>query len=359
MVMEFLGHNVEQCDQANARFGLNNCCNAPTPGPCVQGGWPEFYKWGFSSQHTNSAALTPAQLKTEIDAKRPVAFSWAWTGGGGHMMVATGYSILGKPGTLYVSINDPWPPNVGDQRTITYALYVKGPDHVHWDDYFDVKHTHPKGKAPAGAAPSPHPAKGTGMPGEPGKGVAVNDKEKAVEGSRTAAKEALDTFRELHKGKMDAPGANAGLGDPFPIVFVRLDRLKNKESGPGALTEGGISKVLYPVVAGEKVAGSVEVHRADDKWEAGAFGGGALARLLTEARAGHMKAEKKKASDYFTVAIPALNQYFVATKDGDKLLLIPVLDDPTLELKAGQAQDAKDLYPRLMAAAQKHNGDPG
>ena len=35
MVMQFLGKNVDQCDEANKRFGLITCCDAPTAAACV------------------------------------------------------------------------------------------------------------------------------------------------------------------------------------------------------------------------------------------------------------------------------------------------------------------------------------
>jgi hypothetical protein len=373
MVMEFLGRNIPQCTQANARFGLANCCGSSTPSPCVKGGWPEFYKWGFTSQHTNSTALTDAQLRDQIGVKKkPVAFSWAWTGGGGHMMVVVGYSTAG--GQSYVSINDPWPPPSGshpggDRRTISYARYVSGPTYTHWDDYYDVTRSpgkdeavdKPDDKAPKGADPSPHPAKGNGRPGDPpGKGPGAKDMAKAIEDTRPVAKAGLGTFRELAMGKKeDGPGANAELGDPFPEVFIPLDRLKAKNpGGPETLLDAGVSKVLYPVVAGDVVSGLVEVDRVGDKWEAGAYGNAALARLLTSARADHMRKSKAKASDYYTVSVPALNQYFVATKEGDRVVLISVIDDAQLGLKAGEAVDAKDVLPKLIEAAMNHDGAP-
>ena len=58
MVMDFLGTNVTQCDQANKRFGRNDCCNTPTPNACINGGWPEFDKYGFTFNTTANAALT-------------------------------------------------------------------------------------------------------------------------------------------------------------------------------------------------------------------------------------------------------------------------------------------------------------
>ncbi len=81
MGMEFLGHNVNQCVQANNRFGRRDCCNNPTPNACIQGGWPEFLKYNFVSQHTANTALSWDQLRSELAdispcGRRPVAFSW-------------------------------------------------------------------------------------------------------------------------------------------------------------------------------------------------------------------------------------------------------------------------------------------
>jgi Papain-like cysteine protease AvrRpt2 len=137
MVMEFLGANVRQCDEANKRFGLNDCCNSPAPNQCVTGGWPEFAKYGFTFQKTADAPLSWEQVKYQIDClRKPFAFAWHWNGGGGHMMVATGYVEI--DGVNYVSVNDPWPPNMGDHYTKSYDNYVSGPDHTHWDDYYGV-----------------------------------------------------------------------------------------------------------------------------------------------------------------------------------------------------------------------------
>jgi hypothetical protein len=137
MIMDFLGTDVTQCDQANKRFGRTDCCNSPVPGGCVQGGWPEFAKYDFDFKNTTDAPLTWAQVRDQIYCdKKPFAVTWHWNGGGGHMMVAIGYVTI--DGVNYVTINDPWAPNVGDQRTITYDAYVNGAGYTHWDDYYDV-----------------------------------------------------------------------------------------------------------------------------------------------------------------------------------------------------------------------------
>ena len=46
--MEFLGASITQCDEANKRFGRTDCCNNPTPVGCINGGWPEYDKYGFT-----------------------------------------------------------------------------------------------------------------------------------------------------------------------------------------------------------------------------------------------------------------------------------------------------------------------
>ena len=141
MCMDFLGTNVSQCDEANKRFGRNDCCNNPVPNACINGGWPEFDKYNFTFTRTSNTALTWDQVKEQIYCKRkPFAFSWHWivngVPSGGHMMVVRGYVSLN--GTNYVYVNDPWAPNVGEQRIQTYDSYVTGTNYTHWDDFYDI-----------------------------------------------------------------------------------------------------------------------------------------------------------------------------------------------------------------------------
>jgi hypothetical protein len=135
MVMSYLGGMTSQCEQANQRFGRTDCCNTPTPTACIQGGWPEFAKYGFT--YNTGGALSWDAVKGQIDVRRtPFAFSWGWDGGGGHMMVLTGYKVIN--GQNWVSINDPWSPHTGSQRDILYSDYVDGAGYSHWTDYYNV-----------------------------------------------------------------------------------------------------------------------------------------------------------------------------------------------------------------------------
>lgn len=145
MAMQFLGGSPTQCTQANNRFGRTDCCTIQRcPNPvashaCVTGGWPEFSRYGFSSNVTSNAALSWDEMWNQINClRKPVAYSWAWTGGGGHMMVVRGAQIQ-QDGTRMVQINDPWAPCTGDTRWITYNAYVSlAGSYTHWNDYYNI-----------------------------------------------------------------------------------------------------------------------------------------------------------------------------------------------------------------------------
>lgn len=144
MVMDYLGHDVSQCVQANNRFGRTDCCTTPVPNDCIHGGWPEFDKYDFSFKKTTNAALSWSALREQISTsehckKRPFCFTWHWNGGGGHVMVAIGYTTIAA--VNYIEINDPWPPSMGEHRFITYDAYVSGSYYTHWDDYYDITYT--------------------------------------------------------------------------------------------------------------------------------------------------------------------------------------------------------------------------
>lgn len=138
MVMDFLGGDVSQCQQANQRLSRSDCCNSPLPGGCNTTGWPEFTANGYSFDRTSNAPLSWDDVRDQIHCEeKPFAFSWHWPGGGGHMMVVYGYVTVG--GVNYVSIYDPLPVNVGTDTIYTYDYYNTSPGHhTHWDDFYNV-----------------------------------------------------------------------------------------------------------------------------------------------------------------------------------------------------------------------------
>jgi hypothetical protein len=140
MIMEYLGASIEQCDAANKQFERNDCCNSPVPWPCIDGGWPQFDKYGFTSSNTTNAALSWTQVKSQLYCKKkPFAFTWKFLGGGGHMMVAAGYRTVNGINFVYGYDPLPFDQLLGAGKAyIPYQTYVSGSDYTHWDDYYDV-----------------------------------------------------------------------------------------------------------------------------------------------------------------------------------------------------------------------------
>ncbi len=139
MILGLWGQQVSQCEQVDARLNRTDCCGPPASQVCVRGGWPNFAPYGYLSDQRN-APLSWKQLKRELDSGRPVAFSWAWKKGGGHMMVAVGYK---EPNWVYV--NDPFVPdanaagNESDYVAMTYEKFVSSAKHTHLRDYFNIR----------------------------------------------------------------------------------------------------------------------------------------------------------------------------------------------------------------------------
>jgi len=154
MIMQYVGNvTVPQCVQANDRLTRSDCCNMPTPVPCIEPNWPDFARYDFTSA-LSSNALRWKALKRQIATGgscrgRPFAFVWRWYAmqpdgtwaldDTAHMMVATGYRTVGTRRFVYVQ--DPAPATIGDFRIDDYEVFVRlDNDHEHGHDPHDVNY---------------------------------------------------------------------------------------------------------------------------------------------------------------------------------------------------------------------------
>lgn len=351
MVMDYLGVNVTQCDQANKRLGKSNCCMSPVPNDCVQGGWPEFDKFGFTFAKTNSTPLTWEQIVEQIDVlKAPFAFTWAWTGGGGHMMVIYGYAEIG--GIRYVMVHDPWPPGVGATRTITYDDYVSGPDYSHWDDYYDVEKVI---SSPFGSV---------GGPGNMNE--QIPGQREVVEASRDEAVRSLAAMRQLLKAS--GPGAGSGtmtLGSPITVSVIRLDELRATNLPSPGTEDGSVSellrrkptKVVYPVLDDRMLAqAEIVVVQHGKTWRQGSMGSPSLtARTKSSVNA---PGGSENTNSTAVILVPSLNQEFLIITESGDTRYRPLINDPQLGFDSKQPLTANELTNKLIAAAKAHNGLP-
>jgi hypothetical protein len=138
MVMEKLGEAITQCEEANKRFGREDCCNLPFSENCDCGGWPRFARHGFIAERTDDAALSWEGVKQQVECwKAPFCVTWRWIEGGGHMMVISAYKTV--DGENMVKLTDPLPVGIGAVRWISYSEYLQGPGYTHWDDFYNIR----------------------------------------------------------------------------------------------------------------------------------------------------------------------------------------------------------------------------
>lgn len=136
---------ISQCAEANVNTGRTDCCtnsaSASDTTKCNQGGWWTLTSHGFTLTDLWNSSLSFAQLQTEFQQNRPVPFAWAWTGGGGHAMVAINAWVTTN-GTQWVTKNDPWPPTTGTQDDLLYSSWVSVTNsHTHWRDSYNIIRT--------------------------------------------------------------------------------------------------------------------------------------------------------------------------------------------------------------------------
>lgn len=173
-----------------------------------------------------------------------------------------------------------------------------------------------------------------------------------------AAQKSLDAFRDLvTEDDFAALGfesleevADAQLGEPLQVSMVPLDRLKEftQETDPNELLQDA-SRVIYPVTVRDEVRCSLEIGPIEGGWQGTTFGSPELIRPLAEQRAG---------AEDFVVWVPALNMYFVATRDGEQLILTPAFDYPEANLVVGRTQSAADVFAAIQPLAEAHEGLP-
>ncbi len=364
MVMKYMGHDVTQCKQANHALNRTDCCNSPIPNACVKGGWPEFPVWKFASQTTSwGIALTFSQLVAQIDANKPFCFSWGWQGGGGHMMVVRGYSssiiVFSGSGNQMVYINDPWAPNQGNTRWITYADFVaKAGDHVHWLDYYNIKYTGLSAIAIAKSIEEETPTEKQ----QP----IMNTTSTTSAGyadPETAAREALnyipllvttDNAKEMGFDSIPRDPSVLALGQPLPIYYIRHNTLTAHYTGQDVrklLTDG--EEMLYPVFKDGQVVCSVVVAKQQGVWAFRSLGDSNLVKELVEVRNRQASVSGKDHSKYFIVHIPSLYHMFVAHYDSaGKLLLSHLHDNDNYGFVKHASHDAERVINTILPHAK-------
>ncbi len=138
-ILSYYGTNVAQCEIANygqqrgdccqmsTEFDTRHDCNATNSLNGTYGTAGILQHWGLSTPTYSGAALSWAEVLSEIDAGRPFVIRWGWDGGGGHELTGYGYSYVDGSYTR-VSYMNPSPDE--GYTSADYAWTVHGSDHT-------------------------------------------------------------------------------------------------------------------------------------------------------------------------------------------------------------------------------------
>ncbi len=200
-----------------------------------------------------------------------------------------------------------------------------------------------------------------------GQGTAQTGEQRDLSQTKEAATRGLTTLQELGKRtnfkQMGFQSADqighAKLGEPFSVFMVELQDLRAYQPGSDAnRLLKPIDKVIYPVSADDQVRTSIVLQKGKEGWKTSDFGGANFARLATKARDESEKANNLAPGAYFVVQVPALNAYFLGYRQDGNLMLISLIDDSDLQLKAGTPLPAAQVFDQLRPVAEKYNGLP-
>lgn len=258
---------------------------------------------------------------------------------------------------------------------MTYAEYVSGSDHTHWDDFYNVTYEVVNSmQTPADKSNSRKPNRPVLIAsalvvllivgivifmvtsnGSDGDSDAAPDFQDAA----AAARQGLDTLENL--AEIQEPAAlgfeskeqvaSATLGEPMQVFTVALDDLRSFAAAtddPEPLLEDS-DRSIFPVEVDGRARSSVLVEKSDSRFRSVSVGSPSLAQALDSTR---------PEGDSFVVHVQALSTYLHASRTADGIQMTPVFSDPRFEFTAGRAMAARDALGRMVEAAKAYNGLP-
>lgn len=339
MIMQSHGVSVSQCRQANERFGERlGCCGQETPTECIRIGWPQFDKFSFDFRRTDGMSLTWSQVKDEIDAERPFAWTWRWKNApGGHMVVINGYRTEGTK--KFVNVLDPLPIGVGDEYEITFDDYIETAQKAHWDDYYFVQ------------------LKSDDGPG----GGPKNDAKQIAEAAASTRARILG---------IDAPGAlpDEVLDAPLPVIEVVYGVSKPEfkqiysavlRGEPSAYQDKLIFPVKQSLASDASNVGGIALQKLEKEWTFASAGNKRKIGLLSDLRRRLMQIQGLSESSFQVIEFVALNRTFIRYAVDGKVRFVSLVDDKQLKLLKNQEVDGDELLRKLTEVEKLMGDGPG
>ena len=178
--------------------------------------------------------------------------------------------------------------------------------------------------------------------------------------AQSAAQRGLETFRRLvtsanakELGFESADEvASASLGTPNQVFSVGLEQLKSYQPGGDANQMlANANRSIFPVMVRDQARASITVEQNNGKWTATGFGDSKLARQISTAT-------KSVTGTPMIVHVLPFNLYFVGSRNENRLMLTPLGDYSSFNLKTGATLSADEVFSALAPFARNYNGLP-
>jgi len=167
-----------------------------------------------------------------------------------------------------------------------------------------------------------------------------------------------DNFKELGFESADELSA-ATLGEPRQVFAVKLDQLREYRAGADASSLlSNANRVIYPVNVREQVRSSISVEQRDNRWRATDFGNAGLAKQISQAAKTVAASTQKAEEAPIVVHVLPFNLYFLGHRSENRLLLTPLGDYSTFNLRSGATAPADEVFAALASFARTYNGLP-
>lgn len=372
MAMGYLGVNVQQCAEANVRYGQTagvDCCLQPASAICNKGSYVVIGNYGFTYQQLGAAtALTYSQIEDQIATRNepwilnPYCANQSACGTWGHVLVGSGYYWPTQP-LFLIFVDDPWPVNTGSTYLLPYWEYQSGcwwgngnctayaqSIYAEGYDLYDIVPPSPSHPIPFHhpLIPVPH------LPPAEIQHIVHGDPDPLRETAMGwhVIRQLLIGDPALRLGFDKATIATARLGVPLQQYDVLLTMLRswNKEGSANGLMLY-MPTVLVPV---ENQAGHIRavlrLRETNNLWRLSAFGSTWFGSAWEKAHVG---------GGQFVVMVEGLELAFAGKRVGHDVELSPLFSDPHYDLETGRYEPAESVLGRLVEAARSYRGNGG
>lgn len=148
---------------------------------------------------------------------------------------------------------------------------------------------------------------------------------------------------------------NAQLGQPLQVFNIGLDKLKG--AAPGAATDAASllipsPETIYPVTVQGAVRSSVTIVHKQEGYAPASFGNAEIIKALSRLR------RPESGQNEFVLRILPFNMYFLAHRVENQVVAVPIVDDPRIKAKTGEAIPLPALLDALRPLANEYNGLP-